>query len=740
MDGLDCLWAKSNGETIREHTDKLLKCFDDFCTLYGESFDSNILKAVKYACEYHDYGKASYIFQKRIGNKEFINSFSDKSTEETYIRLGFGKNIPHGYLSPVFMKYSELKKEFDEETLSCLYTAIYHHHNRDAELTAAQLKEIIDADFRPRFGDKAKSSKYMTKLLGGDNLSENQWINYAVIIGLLNKFDYYASDVREKYPVEISGEYNGRYISDYVYDKITEKYSLRDVQKFMLENQNENLIITASTGIGKTEAALLWAGKSKLFYTLPLKVSINAMYERIKNEYGYSPDKVTLLHSDVLSVLTSEDSETNPILKYDASKRLSYPITVCTIDQLFSFVYKYRGGEILLASLKYSKILIDEIQSYEPKIIAKLIYGLKLIAMAGGKFAVITATLPPVLMHFIDDVYHIEHKKQEQFLLNDKIRHRIHYEKSSDFDYEKILSDGKSKKVLIICNTVRRACEVYKKICNEYDFENVKLLHSKFMKKHRSLLESEIINFSESESCGIRISTQIVEASLDIDFDVLYTEMCTADSLLQRMGRCYRKREYTGEDPNVYITDNGNGYGTVYKYKDIYDRSAEFLEKYNNNFFCENDKMDYVDMVYDTEALMKSNSEYFNDIKKELKFCEHITPFEISKETAKKKFRNIISYMVIPESEYNQNPDKFSDAYHILTNKNKSGFSQRLEAKQFIEDHCISLGNYDVRTREKCSSLFDGLDYYTLNYAYDFDEENLCGTGLEYFKDEDCFI
>ena len=76
--------------------------------------------------------------------------------------------------------------------------------------------------------------------------------------------------------------------------------------------------------------------------------------------------------------------------------------------------------------------------------------------------------------------------------------------------------------------------------------------------------------------------------------------------------------------------------------QEIINRVAEFLKKYNDGFFCENDKMDYVDMVYDTEALMKSNSEYFNDIKKELKACEHITPFEISKETAKKKFRSII--------------------------------------------------------------------------------------------------
>lgn len=49
------------------------------------------------------------------------------------------------------------------------------------------------------------------------------------------------------------------------------------------------------------------------------------------------------------------------------------------------------------------------------------------------------------------------------------------------------------------------------------------------------------------------ITTQIVEASLDIDFDVLYTEMCTADSLLQRMGRCNRAGKKSTDEPNIFI-------------------------------------------------------------------------------------------------------------------------------------------------------------------------------------------
>ena len=76
------------------------------------------------------------------------------------------------------------------------------------------------------------------------------------------------------------------------------------------------------------------------------------------------------------------------------------------------------------------------------------------------------------------------------------------------------------------------------------------------MQKDRARLEQEIMRFSEDRTkTGIWISTQIVEASLDIDFDFLYTEMCTADSLLQRMGRCFRKRVYEKEE---HRDKNGN--------------------------------------------------------------------------------------------------------------------------------------------------------------------------------------
>lgn len=120
---------------------------------------------------------------------------------------------------------------------------------------------------------------------------------------------------------------------------------------------DDSLVVIAPTGSGKTEAALLWLDGEKGFYTLPLKVSSNAIYSRIKNGYGY--EHAAILHSDSMAMYLKENPG-SAWEKQEQAKLLANPVTVCTIDQLFTFVYRALGTEIFAATLKYSKLIIDE--------------------------------------------------------------------------------------------------------------------------------------------------------------------------------------------------------------------------------------------------------------------------------------------------------------------------------------------------------------------------------------------
>ena len=232
---------------------------------------------------------------------------------------------------------------------------------------------------------------------------------------------------------------------------ILKQYSLKPAQSFMINNKDKNLVVVAPTGSGKTEAALLWLNGEKGFYTLPLKVSSNAIYNRVREKYSY--EDVALLHSDSMAKYLKEykQQEAGICEKYDRAKMLSQPLTVCTVDQLFKFVYRALGTEIFAATLKYSKLIIDEIQAYEPRVIATIVYGLSIIQKMGGKFAIITATFSPVLQHFMKECgleYSFEDftSDVEEKEINSRHRVKIHDSKIDKSVYNEILEQGKHKK------------------------------------------------------------------------------------------------------------------------------------------------------------------------------------------------------------------------------------------------------------------------------------------------------
>ena len=717
--------AKSDPiQTVQEHTEKLLNIFNKFEKMYKSKFkeEEKELRLIEIACKYHDIGKINSRFQNRIKNNIYDNYKNDKKFDDLYLD---SKEIPHGVLSCAFLDYNELNKEFSENNISILISAIYNHHNRNININEFNLKEVVNKElaYYCSFYDKNLTPKelciHMNAILGNGLFSDDIedpyqfWLKFIVVKGMLNKIDYAASAGLET--LELTPDDASKYVEDaFKIKKDKDKKIIfpNKVQEFMgkEENKDKNIIVIASTGIGKTEGALLWAGDSKTFYTLPIKVSINAIYKRIWDENYYDKNKFTFLHSDAKSIMRKDEEIDDYQLKYIETRHLIYPLTICTVDQLFYFVFKSLGTEKYAATLKYSKVIIDEIQSYTPDIISFLIFGLKVVNDLGGKFCIMTATLPPIVKYFLEETIGKENIKiaEKPFYKKDDkgniiIRHKIEYAEG-DFDYKKILKKAKDKKVLVICNTVRRSQKVFEeleKVINEKK-ENIEinLLHSRFIFKERKDKEDKIQKFASTNEkdrnndAGIWISTQIVEASLDIDFDVLYTDMCSADSLLQRMGRCYRNRIYTDSDANVFIYNNKDsrkiGVGTVYD-EDIFEFSVEHIQEYNNEIFTEEDKQDYINKVYEIERLKKLDNEnsYYKKIKKNIKDLELLPIGGIEIGTTKEQFRNIQNITVIPRIFYNE-----LDKKNIFQKYDETFGEERMDIIEKIMNYTLSAPLY----------------------------------------------
>lgn len=820
--------AKSDPiESLERHTNALLNLYDNLREQYQESLNLSALdwQVLRDAAAFHDLGKTVPYFQKLIGSKiwEGLDEKSCLLTQDLE-DLNQKFKLRHNLISPCFIdsnliydKYYELAKQshpnlseeeaekLAEEAYELLIkTVLYHHNYPPSSIT--QKKTVL-----------GKAIRVMSKLytLNQDRITEIEWLyhylntkhqkdeeirlnegylnlssfkmsdyrfinKYFLMKGLLNKLDYSASagyEIEEVIESDV-----GTKTEDFL--KKT-GYQKRKVQEYLLKHQDDSVIVQSSTGSGKTEAALLWLAKNKGYYTLPLKVSINAMYERIKNKIGY--DEVKLLHGDAFPIYTDESRTDNNFSEedliqahqaYNHAKLFHSKLLVCTIDQLFKFVYRYNGGELAFASMVMGKTVIDEIQMYEPKLIATLIWGLKMLVDTGGKFAIITATFPKSLYSLFEK-YNIPFVKAEassnkeyaKFYGPFACRHKIALLKNDDeyareFDLEKILYSAKSKKVLIIANTIKRVQELYKKLSEMNDNSNnniaIKTLHSHYIGRDRKILEQEISNFAPNNknrdnSSGIWITTSIVEASLDIDFDILFTELKSIDTLIQRLGRIYRSRilvdfysSYNSDSivPNVYILCNGGSIPNMKEKEEllqynIYKKSCEALEHHLSTHQdaliveCEerDDIQALMDYVYDEENQDTNNLGYYTLVNEYIKRFSNFEVYDYEKNEAEKEFRNINSKKIIPVPVYNENKDLIDEIVKELLSKISDNkivkYARKEELRAKLDEYCINISNRSIVLKaELGGELFPYSNIYKPDEDYIFNSETKVGPGL----------
>lgn len=658
---------------------------------------------IETSIKYHDIGKVNTIFQEKM--RRHYNS----------------DEIPHGYLSALTIRLKDLDPAIKEfKHFKTIINAVYYHHRRsiynEKEIEnfaknhfEKQLEYYLESQYPGVRYDNL--NRIYTRDLSSPITKLEEWIEFVIVKGILNRCDWSASG---NLAIEIEAEQSMK-------DNILKRFDLNSVQKFMMENYNENVAIVASTGAGKTEAALLWLNDEKGFFTLPMKVSANAIYQRIKEHYLLpinNQNRVAILHGDCYKLYD------NDLANYHNARNLAYPLTVCTIDQIFKFAYKALGTEHLLATLKYSKVIIDELQAYSPDMLATIITALKYIHKIGGKFAIITATLP----QFILDELSTCNIKYKRFIGNIDNRHKIMiHEDDMLNDLDNILEDAKTKKALVICNTVNSAQKLYIKLLELDSNTEIHLLHSRYTKKHRQILEDDVIEFSKSNRTGICISTQIVEASLDIDFDVLYTYLSSIDSLIQRMGRVYRKRENSNQLVNVHIYTFKDGIGCVYD-KIIYERTLDVLKDYHNQMFLEEEKIKCMDEVYDRKELEKTK--YMKIYNEKMEYLSNLTALQVEKSEVDNKFRNINSIFILPERFYNlKEVEKLIDC--IKSDENKT--TKRYELLNNLIDYCIP---YTIYKPLKSSGYIDTKScinaeaIHRARCKYDFDDKTHKGIGL----------
>ena len=194
--------------------------------------------------------------------------------------------------------------------------------------------------------------------------------------------------------------------------------------------------------------------------------------------------------------------------------------------------------------------------------------------------------------------------KLEEEILSTLNRHVIH-----TCDYLRINEIKeryyKGEKVLIVHNQIRGAVATYTKLKQEIKDAKILLIHSQFQRGKRNELERILMeDFNKSTEGCIVVSTQVVEVSIDINFDVMYTDCADIMSLIQRFGRINRQRDNIGLYKDVFVINvDYDRKGYLPYDADKCKTTFEELEKINGNVLDENHIQTLIDNVHPSSEI-----------------------------------------------------------------------------------------------------------------------------------------
>lgn len=374
-------------------------------------------------------------------------------------------------------------------------------------------------------------------------------------------------------------------------------------------------IINAPTGIGKTKVFLdlisNFKNKSnieRIFYFSPL-LALTEDFERKLASTIQNPDEV-LIYNHLFSgsleeKKLAENGESNDSAWIFENESFNREFIISTTQRLLITLYSNRQrAKLKLVSLRNSLLIIDEVQTIPKYILRNLVTILELMNKLLGTITIlVSATIPHELSH-------LPCTKISQNVLSSYLnltKKQISFEPLSIPDVEK-------ERTLVMANTRRKAATIFTEVLKNYP--DVMYLSSGIRKKDRTRILKKIEEMTKLKEKLILVSTQVVEAGVDLSFTEVYREAAPLDSIIQVLGRLNREGENDEAKLTVYEYDND------YKpYSQLeYNESVEILKAVNNSVELYNFLPKYYESISEKNNLHKKHAAELNDYMTKLDF------------------------------------------------------------------------------------------------------------------------
>ena len=528
--------------------------------------------------------------------------------------------------------------------------------------------------------------------------------------------------------------------------------------KIGLKDKKRVFELTSPTGSGKTLMLLSLASQVmqetnkdlRIIYVLPFLSITEQVEAEVLKIFAQNKDFIQRVDSksqnkqfDELQKKLDEDPTEEDFRKMNLlefmESTFAYPFIITTFVRFFETMLSNRNSELLkLPNFSKCIFLLDEIQALPPRLYGFFVAYLTRFCEKYDSYAVIsTATqpdfaLPEKLKDGCDNTRYVktaneffkkteteEYEKPYQILSlryfeNDLFnRYQISYDKELiDIQTLKNQVIEENQSSLVILNTIDDTKDLYKAFLDDgFSKDEVFLLNTHFTPNHRKIKIFLAKRRLKEKKRIILISTQLIEAGVDIDFPVLYRDFAIVASIIQSAGRCNRngkleKEGKTGQVKLFRLAKNGRP-------------RAEVIYRGLDKDILRITKEEFTNTKYQEKTLIDVQKAFFTKIKNDLNFAEHKQNklnqyFNFLKDIQECQFSKIGKFQLIDEQEYgvpmqyfvpkNGQDSKFEDLLNLKNEfdeilKNKESKIKPWEMKKKIQIHLKKMSGQIVQVR-----------------------------------------